>query len=324
MERRVDSARTGAAGVMLMAYGAPVSLDDVAGFFTDIRGGRRPPDDRIEELKGRYRMIGGGASLLEITNAQARALEAALGAGGERIPVFVGMRHAPPFIRERVAEVAASGVKRLVGLALAPHFSSLSVGAYHLKLTEAVATLASPPELRLVDEYHAHPLFVAALAETLSAAMDAARGAGRGPIRVLFTAHSLPERIVLAGEPYRDQLLETARLVAAKVGVPDWEFAFQSASPTGEPWLGPDILVTMRRLAAEGRLDVVVQPVGFVSDHLEILYDLDILCRGEAERLGVRFRRAESLNARPAFIAALASVVRERLAATPAGRASRA
>ncbi|HZE89715.1 MAG TPA: ferrochelatase, partial [Verrucomicrobiae bacterium] len=251
-------------------------------------------------------------------------LEAALAEGGARVPVFVGMRHAPPFIRERVADVGAAGVRRLVGLALAPHFSSLSVGAYHRKLTEAVSTLDTPPALLLVDDYHAHPLFIAALAETLSAAMSAARADGPGPIRVVFTAHSLPERIVREGEPYRDQLLETARLVATRAGVTDWEFAFQSASPTGEPWLGPDLLATLRRLADEGRRDVVVQPVGFVSDHLEILYDLDILCRGEAERLGMRFRRTESLNARPTFIAALASVVRERLAPAAAEGAPRA
>lgn len=303
----------GRAGVILMAYGAPASLEDVADFFTDIRGGRRPPEERIEELKGRYRAIGGGESLLRITGEQARALQRTLDDdGGERVAVFFGMRHARPFIRDRAASIAAGGIARLVGLPLAPHFSSLSVGAYHRKLQEAVADLDPRPELLLVDDYHDHPLFIAALAETLDAALAAQRRDASGPIRVLFTAHSLPERIIAAGEPYRDQLFETARLVAGKAGVTEWEFAFQSASPAGEPWLGPDVLEVIRRLASEGRREILVQPVGFVADHLEVLYDLDIVCRREAERAGARLRRTESLNARPAYISALASIVRER------------
>jgi len=304
------------AGVILMAYGAPGSLDDVGDFFTDIRGGHRPPEERIEELKGRYRAIGGGEALLRITTDQARELQRSLdGDGGEKVTVFFGMRHATPFIRERAAAIAEAGIGRLVGLPLAPHFSTLSVGAYHRKLQEAVAEIQPRPDLFLVNDYHDHPKLIAALAETLGAALAASRKDAAGPIRVLFTAHSLPERIVRAGEPYRDQLFETARLVAARTGVTEWEFAFQSASPTGEPWLGPDILQTIRRLASEGRREILVQPVGFVADHLEILYDLDILCRRVAEGAGARLKRTESLNARPAFISALASIVRERLAA---------
>jgi ferrochelatase len=313
------------AGVILMAYGAPGSLDDVGDFFTDIRGGHRPPEERIEELKGRYRAIGGGEALLRITTDQARELQRALdGDGGERVAVFFGMRHARPFIRDRASAIGAAGIRRLVGLPLAPHFSTLSVGAYHRKLREAMEDLEAPPELILVDDYHDHPKFIEALAGTLIAALGACRVDAAGPIRVLFTAHSLPERIVKAGEPYRDQLLETARLVAVRAGVAEWEFAFQSASPAGEPWLGPDILETIRRLASDGRREILVQPVGFVADHLEILYDLDILCRRVAEGAGARLRRTESLNSRPTFIAALASIVRQRLeaggAAPAAGR----
>jgi len=300
---------------MLMAYGAPATLDDVGDFYTDIRGGKRPPEERIEELKGRYRAIGGGQSLLRITTDQARELQNRLdGDGGEKVHVFFGMRHARPFIADRIPEIAAARLGRIVGLPLAPHYSSLSIGAYHRKLREAVAALDPHPELVLVEEYHDHPLFVAALAEALAAALADARRDASGPIQVVFTAHSLPERIVKSGEPYRDQLMATARLVAGRAGVGEWVFAFQSASPTGEPWLGPDILETIRRLADSGRREILVQPVGFVADHLEILYDLDILCRRSAAECGARLRRTESLNARPAFIAALAAIVRERLA----------
>jgi len=303
------------AGVILMAYGAPASLDDVGDFFTDIRGGRRPPEERIEELMTRYRAIGGGQSLLRITSEQARELQSTLdGDGGERVAVFFGMRHAKPFIRDRMPEIAAAGITRLVGLPLAPHFSTLSVGAYHRKLREAAAAIDPSPEVLLVRDYHDHPKLIAALAETLSAALAASRRDAGGPVRVIFTAHSLPETILKDGEPYRDQLFTTARLVAEKAGVTDSEFAFQSVSPTGEPWLGPDILSVIDRLAAEGRREILVQPVGFVADHLEILYDLDILCRRAAEERGVRLRRTESLNARPAFIGALASITRSMLA----------
>ncbi len=305
----------GSAGVMLMAYGAPSSLDDVGDFFTHIRGGRRPPEERIEDLKIRYREVGGGESLLRITAEQARALQSALDAdGGETVRVFFGMRHSRPFIHERMAEVKAAGVSRLVGLPLAPHFSTLSVGAYHRALREAAETLDPRPELLLVDSYHDHAAFIAALAETLTQALASCRQETGEPIRIVFTAHSLPERIVAAGEPYREQLLTTARLVAEAAGETDWEMAFQSASFTGEPWLGPEILEVIRRLTREGRKEILVAPIGFVADHLEILYDIDILCRQTAREGGAHLRRTASLNARPAFVAALAAIVRERLA----------
>ena len=309
---------------MLMAYGAPSSIDDVGDFFTHIRHGRRPPEEKIEELKGRYRTIGGGESLLRITTEQAAALEAKLSSdGGDPVNVFYGMRHAKPFIAERAEALKAAGIRRLVGLPLAPHYSTMSVGAYHDALRSATESLDPAPRLHLIDSWHDHPLFIAALAEALQSTLTAFRDATKEPIRILFTAHSLPERIVAAGEPYRDQLHATARLTAASSSETDWEFAFQSASPTGEPWLGPDIFEVLKRLRKEGRRAALIQPVGFVADHLEILYDIDVLCRRLGEEIGMEVRRTPSMNARPAFITALAAIVRERLGDASHGAASR-
>jgi ferrochelatase len=312
------------AGVILMAYGAPGSLDEVGDFFAHIRGGRRPPEERIEELKSRYREIGDCTSLLRITARVARALEARLASdGGEPVRVFAGMRHSRPFIHEILREVGEAGVGRLVGLPLAPHYSSYSIGAYHRTLRQAAAGVAAPPDLLPVDHYHDHPGLIAAFAETLGESLEEARREATGPVRILFTAHSLPEKIVADGEPYVDQLMATSRLVAEAAGQSDWEFAFQSASPTGVPWLGPDLLDVVERLGREGRRAVLVAPVGFLADHLEVLYDVDILCRRVAEEAGIRLWRTPMQNARPAFVEALARIVRERLARQAGGGAGR-
>jgi ferrochelatase len=310
------SKANGTAGVMLMAYGAPTSLEEVGDFFTHIRGGRRPPEERIEELRNRYRAVGECGTLLKVTAELAAALEGELAGGDEPVRVFTGMWHSKPFIHERIADVEAVGIRRLVGLPLTPHYSSLSVGAYHRMLREAVGKLREPPDLLSVHTYHDHPGLIRAFAETLSEGLAAARKETYDPIRIIFTAHSLPQRIIAAGEPYRDELMTTARLVAEAAGETDWEFAFQSASPTGEPWLGPDLLDVVRKLARQERRAILVAPIGFLADHLEILYDLDILCRRTAEEAGARLWRTPMLNARPAFVAALASIVREKLAGT--------
>lgn len=318
----MSAGREPACGVMLMAYGAPAALDDVPDFFTHIRGGRRPPPERIEDLRSRYAQMGDCASLLRITERLAARIQQHLDAeGGTKVRVFTGMRHSRPFIGERIADVEAAGVRRLVGLPLAPHFSSLSVGAYHRALGEAASALADPPELILVRDYHDHPGLIAAFARVLREAL-AAWGAGEEPPKVVFTAHSLPERIVTAGEPYKGQLLRTARLVAGSAGVNDWEFAFQSASPTGEPWMGPDFLEVIRRLAREGRRGVLIAPVGFLADHLEILYDVDILARKVAGEAGIRLERTSMLNDSADFVSVLAAIVRERLTRPRGGGAS--
>ena len=287
---------TGAAdgtAVVLMAYGSPSRPEDIPAYFRDIRGGRPVSQDAIDELAERYRRIGGGSPLNEITERQRAALERELG-----VPVEVGMKHWRPRIEEAAERVLAAGAERIVGLVLAPHYSRLSIGAYRERLEQA---LGSRAELLFVESWHDHEPFLDVLADRI-------RGTGA---HVVFTAHSLPARILTENDPYRDQLLETSRLVADKAGVETWSFAFQSESPTGEPWLGPDILDELERLHAEGAGEVLVAPVGFVSDHLEILWDLDVEAREIAATLGLGLERIESLNDDPAFIAVLAALVRE-------------
>jgi protoporphyrin/coproporphyrin ferrochelatase len=278
--------------VLLMAYGSPSTAEDVRPYLEDVRGGRPVSDEAVAELAERYRRIGGRSPLDEVTEAQRAALERELG-----LPVLVGMKHWRPRIAEAVEAALARGAERVIGVVLAPHYSRLSVGEYRERLETALSDRA---ELVLVESWHDEPAFVDVLAERVRDT-DA---------WVVFTAHSLPERILADGDPYREQLLETSRLVAERAGLERWSFAFQSASPTGEPWLGPDVLDELERLSAEGVEKVLVAPVGFVSDHLEILWDLDIEAREKADELGLELARIESLNDDPAFIRALAGVVR--------------
>ena len=277
-------------GVLCMAYGSPAREAEIEAYYTSIRGGRKPPPEALEELKSRYRAIG-RSSLTAITHAQAAALEKQLG-----LPVFVGMKHAAPFIEDGVAAARAAGIERLVGLPLAPHYSRLSLGSY-----ERALNAVWDRELIFIRGFHAHPAFIAAVRALLSEALATSR-----PERIYFTAHSLPARVITEGDPYREQLLESCRLVAAGLDLPDCEFAFQSASKTGEPWLGPDVLEALERARVR---DVLVCPIGFVADHLEILYDLDLEARNVARERGISLRRTASFNDRPDFIAALASVV---------------
>jgi ferrochelatase len=281
---------------VLMAYGSPSRPEDVRPYLEDVRGGRPVSDEAVEELAERYRRIGGRSPLDEVTEAQRAALEQELG-----VPVFVGMKHWRPRIAEAVESALAAGATRIVGLVLAPHYSLLSVGDYRERLETAVAGRA---ELVLVESWHDHPGF-------LDAVSDRVRGTDSW---IVFTAHSLPERILADGDPYKDQLLETSRLVAERAGLKDWSFAFQSASATGESWLGPDILDELERLSEAGVRRVLVAPVGFVSDHLEILWDLDVEARERAGALGLELERTRSLNDDPAFVRALAELVEERLA----------
>jgi protoporphyrin/coproporphyrin ferrochelatase len=288
--------------VILMAYGSPATAEDIRPYFEDIRGGRPVSDEAVAELAERYRRIGGRSPLDEVTEAQRAALERELG-----IAVFVGMKHWQPRIAEAVERALDGGATRLIGVVLAPHYSRMSVGEYRERLEAALA--GRDAELTLVESWHDDPAFVEVVA-------DRVRGTDAW---VVFTAHSLPERILASGDPYQEQLLETARLVADRAGLGDrWSFAFQSASPTGEPWLGPDILDELERLSAEGVSKVLVAPVGFVSDHLEILWDLDVEAREKAQQLGLDLDRIESMNDDPAFIRAVAGLV-EKVRAVPSG-----
>jgi len=281
------------AAVILMAYGSPATAEDVAAYLADIREGKPVSQQAIDELSERYRRIGGRSPLDEITEAQRGGLERELG-----LPVYVGMKHWRPRIAEAVEAALSGGAETLVGLVLAPHYSRLSIAGYRERLENALQGRA---ELVFVESWHDHEPFVDVLASRV-------RGFDG---HVVFTAHSLPERILRDGDPYRDQLLETSRLVAERAGLADWSFAFQSASSTGEPWLGPDILEELQTLAANGERRVLVCPVGFVSDHLEILWDLDIEAREKAAELGLELERIESLNDDPEFVRTLAHLVKK-------------
>lgn len=288
--------------VVLMAYGSPDRIDDVPAYYADIRGGRPISPEHLAGLVERYRRLGIESSnpLDEITEATRAALEQELD-----LPVFTGMRHWKPRIAEAVERAIADGATTIVGLVLAPHYSSMSIESYRGLLEQAIAGRA---ELRFVERWGSDPGFVALLAERIVAVSNYLSA------HVVFTAHSLPARILDEGDPYRDELLETARLIAERLALGAWSFSFQSASPTGEPWLGPDILDHLEDLAARGVRDVLVCPIGFVSDHLEIRWDLDIEAMQKAAELGVHLRRIEMPNADQALVHVLAGLVRQAAA----------
>lgn len=301
--------------ILLMAYGTPGGPADIAPYYTHIRGGRTPSPEKIADLAARYEAIGGSSPLLDITRAVAEALRAVSG-----VPVYVGMKHWHPFIEATVERMQADGVTRGAAIVLAPHYSRMSVGAYIKTAKEAIARLGGP-QLRFVESWHLHPVLITALAGRVREALgrfDGSRGAhvpqAHAPqAHVVFTAHSLPKRIAEFQDPYPLQLVESSKAVAEAAGVTRWSFAFQSASATGEAWLGPDVLDALRDLRAKDVYDVAVCPIGFVADHLEVLYDLDVEARGLANELGMRLVRTDSLNASPEFVAVLAAIARDAL-----------
>ncbi len=300
--------------VLLLAYGSPDSLDQVEAYYTDIRRGSPPPPHLLEELKGRYRAIGGGSPLSRIVGEQRAAVEAELATRGVPMPVYAAMRHIAPRIGDVVRRMAADGVERIAAIPMAPQKSSNAAG-YRRAVEAGLTGLHEPPEIAFVESWHDAPRFIDALAATTREML--ARFADPAAVTLMFTAHSLPARVVAEGDPYPDELACTARLVAEAVGRPDYTFAYQSAGRTDEPWLGPDILAEIRRLAAAGVTELAVRPVGFVADHLEVLYDLDIEAQGVAREAGVHLERARSMNTDPVFIAGLADVALAALG-TPA------
>ena len=283
------------AAVVLMAYGSPERLADVPAYYADIRGGRPIAAEHLDDLVARYRRLGVEEHnpLNAITEETRAALERELG-----LPVFTGMKHWTPRIAD--AAEAASGADVVVGLVLAPHYSRLSIAGYRAQLEESLAERA---ELRFVSEWHLHEPFISWHASRLLGTLE----------HVVFTAHSLPARILAEGDPYQQQLEETCAAIAQRAALSGWSFSYQSESPTGEPWLGPDILDHLAALFAKGVRDVLVCPVGFVSDHLEIRWDIDVEAQERAHELGMTLRRIEMPNADPEFVHALASLVEQEL-----------
>jgi len=294
-------------GVLVMAYGGPNALDEVEPYLMDVRGGRLTAPEIIHEVRERYRAIGGRSPILERTQAQAAALVAALNHNGQTFKTFVGMRHWRPYIKEALAEMATAGITRAVGLVMAPHYSRMSVGAYFKKVDEA----QSPIEIACIERWPLLPGYLDALADRVRAALEKFPAVVRATVPIIFTAHSLPQRILEWNDPYPDELRATVAAVMERLGPHLHMFAFQSAAMTPDPWLGPDAGEVIARLAREGHKHVLIAPVGFVCEHVEILYDVDIVFKRQAESLGVKLERIEMLNTAPRMMAGLAEQVRD-------------
>jgi ferrochelatase len=308
-------------GVLLMAYGGPESLDDVEPYLLDVRGGRPTPPELLHEIRERYRLIGGRSPLREITERVAHRLQTTIG-----LPVFVGMRHWHPYIREAVRRmVNEMGLQRIVGICMAPHYSELSIGLYRRRLEEALAETDRAVDLRFVPHWHTQPHYLDGLAASTLEALQRFPPDVRGQVQLLFTAHSLPASILARGDPYDRQLRETAQLLAERLALPPerWTFCYQSAPQTEVPWLGPPIEEVVVRLANTGQQNLLIAPIGFLADHVEVLYDIDIAVRQIAQSHGARVERAEMLNDRPPLIAALADLVGAALQTPVAGTRER-
>lgn len=293
-----------------MAYGTPASLDEVPAYYTHIRRGRPPTPELLAELVGRYEAIGGVSPLTAITKAQAQALEDALNAqeDGESYKVYIGMKHCHPFIAETFRQMAQDGIKEIVGAVLAPHYSTMSVAVY---ISEALEEASHWPDIqvRFVREWHLQPAYLSALEQRLRLVWMQFTETERAKLKVVFSAHSLPERILAQHDPYPQQLLETSRVLADRLAIVDWQFGWQSAGRTAEPWLGPDILDVLQDLSQGGYRAVLSCPIGFVADHLEVLYDLDIEAVNKAKALGMRLLRTPSLNVDPGLVEALRAAI---------------
>jgi ferrochelatase len=295
-------------GVLVMAYGGPGSLDEVEPYLRDVRGYRDTPERVVAEVRARYAKIGGRSPILERTTAQAEALGGAL-RNGKRVAFapIVGMRHWHPYISDALARLSERGVTRAVGLVMAPHYSRLSIGAYYREIDEA----RSGVEVKAIESWHLLPGYLDALADRVRQALARFPESARERVHLLFTAHSLPSRILEWNDPYPRHLEETVGGVLARLGDRPHGFAYQSAGMSGEPWLGPDAETAVDRLAEAGVREVLVVPIGFVCEHVEVLYDVDVELKAHAGTRGVRLERIEMLNDHPAMIAGLAELVRD-------------
>jgi len=297
--------------VLLMAYGSPNSLDEVGEYLRQVRGGRSSTSEEIERLTERYRQVGGQTPLLKITLVQAKGLEEKLRSERLESRVYVGMKHWHPFIEDVVEKIVSDDSASIVGLALAPHYSRLSIGGYSDAVRRALASIRRRVPFAMVESWHVQQSLISALSRRVRDGLEKFDEPDRAV--VLFTAHSLPKKFVADDDPYWGQLQETSQLVANKSGIGSWDFAFQSAGHPIDSWMGPGIKEKIAELSGKGFREILVCPVGFVSDHLEILYDLDIEAKSYAASLGARLNRTASLNDDPEFIDAIASRLRPLL-----------
>lgn len=295
--------------VLLMAYGTPDTLDDVEAYFTHIRGGRKPSAEAVANLRARYERVGGGTPLRRISENVRQQLESALTEAGDPHRVYLGMKHWHPYIADTMARMKADGISEVTCIALAPHHSRMSVGAYRQAVEEAQRELGAPFALRFVDSWFRQRTFVELIAKAVQSALLQFSNADRDSVAVVFTAHSLPVRIREWGDRYEAELAESSALVAREAGIGPWRIAWQSAGGTQEPWIGPDILDELETLSREHVRNVLQVPIGFVSDHLEVLYDIDVEAKEKARSLGMHLERTALPNATPAFIRVLVDVV---------------
>jgi ferrochelatase len=300
-------------GVLVLSYGTPESLDQVEAYYTHIRRGVPPAHEQLEELVNRYRAIVGGVfPLREITNQQVNALEKMLNQQHPDTPFicYQGLKHAYPFVEDGIKQMANDGIQHAIGVVLAPHYSSMSVATY-VKRAQEQANLIGLP-IQFVYQYHVHPKFLQALSIRIQSAINKFNLQEHEQVKVIFTAHSLPTKILEINDPYPEQLLQTAQALVAMVGIDkhNWQMGWQSAGRTATPWLGPDILDIIRTVHEQEHVrHILVCPIGFVSDHLEVLYDIDIECQALAKSLGIHLERTDSLNTDPLYIETLSDVV---------------
>lgn len=302
--------KTAEVGVLLMAYGAASSPEEIPKYLQDILGDQPASPELLASVRERYRLMGGKSPLLDITCSQAVALKAQLHADGLDCEVYIGMRHSSPRILEAVQAIARAKHPRVVALPLTPYQSRLSTGAYFKKYDEAVRSAGGGWKTIRIESWCRQPAFIEGCAQKVKEGIERFDGE---PHRVLFTAHSLPERILAEGDSYPSELSETVKSVCKRIGLNSWEFAYQSRGRSPEPWLSPDAGETIDHLAREGCKNLLVAPIGFISDHMETLYDDDILFRKQAVRRGMRFERVETLNEEPLLIRAMAAAVEEAL-----------
>ncbi len=300
--------------LLLLAYGTPETPEHVEAYYTHIRGGRPPSPEQAAHLRHRYEAVGGRTPLTRLTNEVRDAVAAGLTDRGLDVPVYVGMKHWTPWIAESVAQMAADGIERVVCVVLAPHYSRFSVGGYQRYLFEGMRKHGVDFTIDFVEQWYDHPGFIDTIATVVNDELVKWPEHERNDVTVIFSAHSLPERIRTWGDPYEAQLEASAQTVAARAGLPGYRRAWQSAGATGEPWIGPDILDFLPQLRDEGVRHVLQVPIGFVCDHLEILYDLDIEAKHAAEQLGMTYRRTQLPNVRPDFLAALVDIAARAVA----------
>lgn len=294
-------------GLLVMAYGGPDNLDEVEPYLMDVRGYRPTSPEIVHEVRERYREIGGRSPLLDQTWEQAKALETALNTNGQKFKAFVGMRHWHPYIQDTLTEMQSQGVDRAVALVMAPHYSRMSIEAYYQKIEKA----GSPIQVAPIKDWHLLPGYIDALVSRVRAALERFPAEERHEVRVIFSAHSLPERILEWNDPYPGQLRETVDAAMQQLGDQPHDFAFQSAAISNEPWLGPDVSALIERYAKQGHKNIISCPIGFVCEHVEVLYDVDIVYQKLAHSLSVHLERIEMVHTSPQMISGLAELIRQ-------------